>query len=249
MLGMRQSLLLLILMTPLLATARPALARRTVSVLAFGGPTAKRARAKIVNGLRRRYKVLGANSMPQACDDLGIAMTKGRNLARCAKHIGAVAVVGGKVVGRSLTLVVFSGKTGQVLRSVRTRWSRRPKRKMVRRALRALHRGLAKAPRRVGRRRAPRAPEPRAPEPRAPEPRAPEPRAPQPQPLPEDESGLSFNPDAIDGNTSPDGGDKLPPDDGPENPLAPNKLDPKPPTDEPTAQPRTKTKGKGKTAS
>ncbi|MBW2730912.1 MAG: hypothetical protein JRH20_00880 [Deltaproteobacteria bacterium] len=222
---MLRSLLILTLAMPLFATARPALARSTISVLAFGGPNAKRARARVVAGLRKRYNVLGANSMPEACADLGIAMTKGRNLARCAKHIGAVAVVGGKAAKRQLTLVVFSGKSGQVLLSTRTRWSRRPNRKMVRRALAALRRGLAKAPRRVGRRRPP-APAPR-------------PQPTSPQPLPEDEPGLSFNPDEItgDGSTPSDGGN-LPPEDGPENPLGSSKA--KPPTDEPAAaQPKT----------
>lgn len=223
----RRFLLLTLVLLPLLATARPASARRTVSVLTFGGPNGAKARARIVGGLRSQYDMLGASAVPDACAEFGIPMTKGRNLARCAKHVGAVAVVGGKAAGRSLTLVVFSGGNGQVLATVRSPWSRWPSKKMVRRALAAVRRALAKAPRRVGRRRVAPPPPPPPPPPET-----------TPKPTPEDEPGLTFKPEEITRDPAPGtgGGTQLPPDIGPEDPLKSTKPEIKPPTDEPTAK-------------
>lgn len=221
---MARSLLILTLVFPLLASPSSAAARTTICVLSFGGPNAAKARARITSGLHGSYDLLGATAVPDACAELGIPMTKGPNLARCAKRVGAAAVVGGKAAGRSLTLVVFSGKSGSVLGTINTPWSRWPSKAMVRRALRALRRTLAKAPRSVGRRPAPPPPPPPPP-------------PPKPKPA-EDEPGLTFKPDEItrDPGSAAESGTNLPPDVGPEDPLGPATPPPKPPSDEPGAK-------------
>jgi hypothetical protein len=186
---------------------------RKVAVLRFGGVHGSGARAKLTRALRGKHTVLGATAVPDACSDLGIRMSKGRNLARCAQKVGAVAVIGGTTGARKLTLVIFSGKTGAVIGSGRARWSSFPSRGMVRGAMRIINRALAKAPRYVGRRPAPRRPAPRRPAPRKPDP-------------PDEPGGLTFEPDDIGsggkGSGKPSGGspDGLPsmPD---EDPLAP----------------------------
>ena len=167
--------------------ATPALARR-VAVLRFGGVHGSGARARIARALRSRNTVLEATAIPEACEDLGIAMSKGENLARCAKKARAAAVIGGAAKARKLTLVIFSGKTGQVVKTGHVRWSAFPSAKMVRRAMRLVRRGLAKTPRTIGSTPRP-TPQP-----------TPRPAA---KPDPPDEpgaGGLSFQPDEVSGS-------------------------------------------------
>lgn len=124
-------------------------AKRRVALLKFGGPYAQSARAKLYRALKRQYKILSANAVPNACANLGVPMTKGDNLAQGAQAVGAVAVIGGATSRRKLTLVIFSGKTGLPIKTGSVRWSARPKRKMLRRALALIRKGVAKAPRRL----------------------------------------------------------------------------------------------------
>lgn len=156
-----------LLLSLLVGLAPPAAAaRRKVAVLRFGGVHGETARAKIVRGLQGSFDILGASAVPDACADLGIPMSKGRNLARCAQAVNAVAVVGGTTNASKLTLVIFSGKTGSTLTTGRVRWSSFPSAGMVRGALKVVRRGLNQAPAWVGKRpRRVAAPTPAAPDP------------------------------------------------------------------------------------
>jgi hypothetical protein len=137
----------------LIALAAPEL-RAEVAALDFGGPGAARARASVLRPLHTKYTILSGSRLLDACDELGIHMTRGRNLARAAQHIGAVAIIGGAVVGRSLNLAVYSGQTGQALITgrVAVRDGRLTKANL-RKALTIVLKGLRRAPKRVDRRR------------------------------------------------------------------------------------------------
>ncbi|PIE18858.1 MAG: hypothetical protein CSA65_03920 [Proteobacteria bacterium] len=175
----------------IIASASAAEARK-VAVLRFGGVHGSGARAKIASALRRKHSVLEATAVPDACADLGISMSKGRNLARCAQKVGATAVIGGTTKAHKLTLVVFSGKTGNVIGSGRVRWSSFPSRGMVGSAMRLINRALRKAPRFVGHR---------------PKPRRSTPRRTQRKPDPPDEpGGLTFEPDDVGSDSGSKGG-------------------------------------------
>jgi uncharacterized membrane protein YgcG len=125
-------------------------ARRSVAVLRFGGRYGKATRGVVVRYLKRaRFRVLSARAVPDACEALGIRLSKGANLARCAQKAGAVAVIGGIAKRRQLLLRIYSGEDGEVLANKKLRWRRRPSRRMRRRLYAILKAGLARAPRRV----------------------------------------------------------------------------------------------------
>jgi hypothetical protein len=174
----------------LLTLGEVAQAKKTVAALDFGGPGAARARASVLRPLRVKYNVQPGSRLLDACDELGISMTRGRNLAKAAQHIGAVAIIGGAVVGRSLNLAVYSGRTGQPLITgrVAVRGGRLTPRNL-RKALTVILKGLRKAPKRVGRRKPRPAPAPVA--------------APKPEPAGSD---LTFEPDPVDSSGSGTGG-------------------------------------------
>jgi hypothetical protein len=187
---MRASVRLILAVTTgvvtLLALGHVAQAKRTVAALDFGGRGAARARASVLRPLRAKYIVQPGSRLLDACDELGISMTRGRNLAKAAQHIGAVAIIGGAVVGHSLNLAVYSGRTGQPLITgrVAVRGGRLTPRNL-RKALTVILKGLRKAPKRVGRRRPRPAPAP----------------APAPKPEPAG-SDLTFEPDPVDSSDS-----------------------------------------------
>lgn len=166
MTAIRRAVGLTLGLATLLAVDGLAQAKRTVAVLAFGGPRGESVRGSIVRPLRKQYTIVHGQELLDACDALGIAMSRGRNLARAAKHIGAVAVVGGTISGGSLSLAVYSGKSGQPLATGRVALSRgRVSRAGLRQALSIILKGLSKAPRSVGtRRRRPPPPPPPPPE-------------------------------------------------------------------------------------
>jgi hypothetical protein len=175
-----------------------AAAKTTVVVLAFGG-NADQPRDRIVAALQSRFRVLPGQELLDACDRLGIQMSRGANLARCAAQIGAVAVIGGSEAGGSLSLAVYSGKTGQPLATGSARASD------TRAALVIILRGLKAAPKHVGSAAPAPAPEP------APEP-VPEVA---PEPAPKKGGGtMPFEPDTVEKGS---GGQRI--DDSDENPL------------------------------
>ncbi len=126
------------------AAAKPA-----VVMLTFGGRGGATARATLIRSIRGRYRIIPGSKLLAACDELGVKFGKGRNLAKAARHVGAVAVVGGKVVGNRLTYAVFSGTTGRPLVSKAVRWGRRPPKASVRSVRAVLLQLLAKEARRA----------------------------------------------------------------------------------------------------
>ena len=91
----------------------PAVAKPAIAVLAFGGEDGAKVRTGLMRLLRARYNVLDGQDLLDACDELGIAMSRGPNLARAAKHIGAIGVVGGTAAGGRAAIAVYSGETGE----------------------------------------------------------------------------------------------------------------------------------------
>ena len=100
----------------LMLLSTTAVAKPTIAVLAFGGKQGPSVRKRLVGSLRGQYRVIHGDKVLDACDELGISMSRGRNLSRCAQKAGAAAVVGGAVGGDILSLVIFSGKTGKVIK-------------------------------------------------------------------------------------------------------------------------------------
>ena len=165
----------------LMLLSSSAMAKPTIAVLAFGGKQGPSVRKRLAASLRAQYRVIHGDKVLDACDALGIAMSRGRNLARCAQQVGAVAVVGGAVGGDILSLVIFSGKTGKVIKKGSVVCEGRLSAADLRDALSIVQAGLRKAPRRSPR--------------TAPRPR---PR-PRPRPVePEPDDGLEFDPDSKD---------------------------------------------------
>jgi hypothetical protein len=126
-------------------------AKPIVAVLSFGSDAAEPAREALMQSLGKRYDVLDGQKLLDACDQLGITMSRGPNLAQAAAHIGAVAVVGGALKGGKLVLAVYSGKTGQPLTTGGVPCGGRLSKPNLAKALAILQRGLQKAPKRVGR--------------------------------------------------------------------------------------------------
>lgn len=134
-------------------------AEQVVAVLAFGGDDEGNVRGAVVDPLFNRYNIIHGDKVLDACDELGIPMSRGRNLARCAQRAGAAAVVGGAVQGGKLSLVVFSGKDGQVLVKGSVPCRGRLSSRNLRKALSVVLKGLNKAPRARGSTRRPPPPE------------------------------------------------------------------------------------------
>jgi len=130
------------------AVLTPGLARaeQVVAVLAFGGDDEGNVRGAVVDPLFNRYTIIHGDKVLDACDELGIPMSRGRNLARCAKRAGVVAVVGGAVQGGKLSLVVFSGGNGQVLAKGAVPCRGRLAGRNLRKAINLVLKGLRKAP-------------------------------------------------------------------------------------------------------
>ncbi|MCA9670057.1 MAG: hypothetical protein KC503_30890 [Myxococcales bacterium] len=135
----------------LLAVPSPALAARTIAVLTFGGDDGASARTRIVSALSRRYTVLDGDKILDACDELGIKMSRGRNLARAAQHVGAVAVIGGRAADGRLALAIYSGADGEPIVAKAIPWGSSVR--YLRKALSVILVALAKAPKRVGKAR------------------------------------------------------------------------------------------------
>ncbi len=161
-----------------------AMAKSTIAVLAFGGKKGASARKRLVSSLKGQYRVIHGDKVLDACDELGISMSRGRKLARCAQRAGARAVIGGAVGGDILSLVIFSGKTGKVVKKGSVVCEGRLSAADLRDALSIVQAGLRKVP---SGGRAPRA--------------KPRPR-PRPKPRvvdePEPDDGLEFDPDSKD---------------------------------------------------
>jgi hypothetical protein len=136
---------LLLWLCPLSAVGKP-----LVAVLAFGGEEGEAVRQSIVEPLRKRYQVVHGQKLLDACDQLGVSMSRGPNLAKAAAHIGAVAVIGGTIKGGQLTMAVYSGKSGQPLVTGSVPCAGALSGKSLGKALALLLRGLAKAPKKVG---------------------------------------------------------------------------------------------------
>lgn len=140
--GYRLSRLLLVAAS--LLWASPVLAKGAVAVLTFGGDPDGSIRNEVVAGLSE-YTIIHGDLVLDACDQLGIPMSAGRNLARCAAKAGASAVVGAAVGDGSLNAMVFSGKTGQVVAKASVPCEDRLSRANQRKLVALLKRGLKKA--------------------------------------------------------------------------------------------------------
>ena len=186
MFSMKRSCFIGLLGGVLLLACAPAAAKSSIAVLAFGGDRGPSVRKRLVGPLSRQYRVVHGDKVLDACDALGISMSRGRNLARCAQKAGVVAVVGGAVGGDILSLVVFSGKSGKVIGKGSVVCESRLSAADLRDALTIIAAGLRKAPRGTG------APPPLT---------RPRPR-PRPRPdavvEPEPDDGLEFDPDGKD---------------------------------------------------
>ena len=160
---------------------RAARAEQVVAVLAFGGDDEGNVRGAVIDPLFNRYTIIHGDKVLDACDALGIPMSRGRNLARCAKRAGAVAVVGGAVQSGKLSLVVFSGKDGQVLAKGAVPCRDRLSSRNLRKALALVLKGLRKAPKGAG-------------------------GSPRPAPKPAPSNDFSFDPEPVDRAAEPSGG-------------------------------------------
>jgi hypothetical protein len=153
-----------------------AAARKTIVLLDFGGAQGPAARTRVLKFLKKTYNVYPGVKLLDACERLGIEMKRGRPLSLCAREIGAVAIVGGTTAAGKLHLVVYSGKTGQPLRTGAVKWGSPPSSGQISEALRTLGSGLSRAPASVEKPRR-KAPPPPAAAPRtAPPERTPAPR-------------------------------------------------------------------------
>lgn len=121
-------------------------ARLLVVVLDFGGSGGPAARGRIVAALRARYEVEGAAALVAACEELGLTLQRGANLARCAKQLGARAVIGGKLGAEGLGLAVYGGRKGEAAVSAIVPWSRRPRAAEVEQAVELIESGVAQLP-------------------------------------------------------------------------------------------------------
>lgn len=169
----------------LLLFAGQAEAKPTITVLAIGGDTDETIRAGFVHMLEKRYVVLHGDRLLDACDALGIPMSRGRNLARCATEIGSVAVVGGALRQGYLSIAIYSGKTGLVLNSGTVPCADGLTTQDLRKARKILLSGLKKAPRSVGHKR-------------------PKPPPPKPAPIPEQEE-MTFEAEPVTRGSAADG--------------------------------------------
>lgn len=201
-----------LLLAGLLLAAAPAVAKPTIVVLAFGGEGGSEVRDSLVGPLEKKYEVLPGQQLLDACDQLGITMSRGKNLGAAAQQLGAVAVIGGTVKDGHLVLAVYSGKTGQPIGTGSVPCPGQLARPALAKALTVILNGLRKAPKKM------------------PKPRRGGGASPAPQPLPEPKpkgtaggssggtsgGALTFDPNAPDspsGGTSSSGGSE-------EDPLA-----------------------------
>ena len=127
----------------------PALARPLIVVLAFGGEQGTEIRDALVGALAKKYEVVHGQKLLAACDQLGITMSRGKNLATAAASLGAVAVVGGTLKEGHLVLAVYSGKTGQPLATGSVPFGGQITRPALGKALVIILKGLNKAPKKV----------------------------------------------------------------------------------------------------
>ena len=121
-------------------------AQPRVAVLAFGGDGDDAVHGSISRGLRRGYEVVHGDLVLDACDALGIAMSRGRNLARCAARAQVVAVVGGAVAGGVFKYAIYSAKSGQVVKSGSVPCRRRLSGRSLSRALSAIRGAISRVP-------------------------------------------------------------------------------------------------------
>ena len=169
---MRYWILSIGLLIPAQAWAGPGIA-----VLEFGGEVGPATREALVTPLSRRYQIIDGETLRAKAAELGIAMSRGPGLARAARKAGAVGVIAGAVSGGQLSLAVFSGETGEVVRTERLRSTGRLRGRALREALIVILEGLRKCPAEVA------TPEP-VPEAVAPEPITPDPVPAEPEPVP-----------------------------------------------------------------
>lgn len=130
----------------LLAAVAQAQAKPTVVVLTFGGSKASRPRGRIVKGLARSYEVLPGDDLLDACEQLGVQMARGPNLARCAKHIRAIAVVGGQMAAGQINLAVYAGKTGEAVATGGVPWTGRGTQAQLKQAVGFVASAIQQAP-------------------------------------------------------------------------------------------------------
>jgi hypothetical protein len=147
----RLTLPLLALLTALAAltatpAARAARARPVLVLLEFGGNGGPAARGRIVAALRARYTVENAAALLAACEELGLTLQRGPNLARCAKQLGARAVIGGKLGADGLGLAVYGGNKGEAIVSAVVPWSRRPRAREIEQVVELIESGVAQLP-------------------------------------------------------------------------------------------------------
>ena len=177
----------------------------SIAALEFGGEAGPTARAALVTPLSRRYQIIDGDTLRGAAAELGIAMSRGPGLAKAARKVGAVAVIAGAVSGGQLSLAVFSGETGEVVRTERLRTTGRLRGRALRQALTVILEGLRKCPAQVAAAPEP-VPEP-TPEPITPDPIPADPVPPPVAPAPVDEPGqadLAYDPNAdLSGSSAP----------------------------------------------
>ncbi|MCB9557422.1 MAG: hypothetical protein H6707_15045 [Deltaproteobacteria bacterium] len=200
----------------------------TIAVLTFGGPRGPAARSAIVQRLTAHYSVLGSAELLAACDRLGIELSRGKNLAAAAREVGAFAVVGGSLKGRSLSLAIYSSHDGQPVHTARLPWRHRS-RSAGKRAIEVIETGLAKVPTLPASRPTPTPPA--APTPVSPPQTPPAEQPPPAQPSPAETRrppALDYSPTGDDTAPTPDAGSETDPLDDPLTTVAadrPKKLD------------------------
>ncbi len=151
--SLRNVLRSLLLSSLILTCSGLAEAKRAVAVLPFKGAKGEAIRNVLIKKLSNMYEVVDGQELIDASQELGISMSRGKNLSNCAKRVGVVAIVGGKARSRKLTLALYSGRSGKVIASGTIPF-KRFNRKALKRALKLIKKGMRKAPRRWGKRRA-----------------------------------------------------------------------------------------------
>lgn len=111
------TIFLLFFLSPLSGQLALAASPDRIVVLDFGGKHGPAIRAQLIGQLQKRYDVLPGDNLVSACDQLGLKVSRGANLARCATTLGAMAVVGGAASKGTLTLAVYSAETGQPVKA------------------------------------------------------------------------------------------------------------------------------------
>lgn len=117
-------------------------AKSRLVILDFSGSGGEDVRAALVRALSKNYQIMTSDDLLDACDELGIELKPGINLAKAATKLNAVAVIGGKMQKRKFRLAIFSPQTGRPLLKQTVTWRGK---KALSQSLTLIERGIERA--------------------------------------------------------------------------------------------------------